>query len=184
MAGTWQLARKHKMTHKERPEPYESLFRIQRALSGYVSYLAACDTNIVFTEYLLYEPILRVLKARKHDIKCEFSCADFIPKSKEGGDHKRIDFVFETGGMRVALEVKWPRNEMRNSAVSEDIFKLVEFKKHAANAKSFICVFGRHSHISKIDLSSNQFFEPKSLPPIFAEFTRTRFGCRILELKT
>ena len=45
-------------------EPFESLYRIQRALAGHISYLAACDVNATFTEYLLYEPILRVLTTR------------------------------------------------------------------------------------------------------------------------
>ena len=32
------------------------LFRIKRGLAGYVSYLAACDMNQAFSEFVLYEP--------------------------------------------------------------------------------------------------------------------------------
>jgi|SRR6185437_5558033 len=77
------------------PEPYESLYRIQRALAGCISYLAACDSNIVFTEYLLYEPILRVLMTQKYGVKCEFSCEAFLPRDGKQGDNKKIDFVCE-----------------------------------------------------------------------------------------
>ena len=41
------------------------LYRVQRGLAGYVSYLAACDMNRAFSEYVLYEPTLRILTARR-----------------------------------------------------------------------------------------------------------------------
>lgn len=50
------------------------LFRIKRGLSGYVSYLAACEMNEAFSEYVLYEPMLRILTARKFKVRCEFLC--------------------------------------------------------------------------------------------------------------
>ena len=80
------------MTLTPLKEPYEALYRIQRALAGHISYLAACDTNVTFTEYLLYEPILRVLMSQGYKVQCEVSCAAFMKKAKKG-DHMRIDFV-------------------------------------------------------------------------------------------
>jgi hypothetical protein len=41
-------------------EPNNVFYRIKRGLSGYVSYLAACEMNTAFSEYVLYEPILRI----------------------------------------------------------------------------------------------------------------------------
>jgi hypothetical protein len=46
------------------PERTDVLYRIKRGLSGYASYLAACQMNESFSEYVLYEPILRILTAR------------------------------------------------------------------------------------------------------------------------
>ena len=46
------------------------LYRIKRGLSGYVSYLAACEMNASFSEYVLYEPILRILTARNYSVEC------------------------------------------------------------------------------------------------------------------
>ena len=46
------------MTASRLKEPGDVLFRIQRGLAGYVSYLAACEMNESFSEYVLYEPIV------------------------------------------------------------------------------------------------------------------------------
>ena len=53
---------------KQLSEPKEVLYRIKRGLSGYVSYLAACEMNESFSEYVLYEPILRVLTAQGYTV--------------------------------------------------------------------------------------------------------------------
>jgi hypothetical protein len=170
------------MKHTEHPEPYETLFRIQRGLAGHISYLAACDTNVTFTEYLLYEPILRVLMTRKYDVQCEVSCADFLEEA-DGGDHKRIDFVAAKNEVRFALEVKWPRKGKRTLDVQVDHEKLAAFRKKYPNSESFLCVFGRFNHIDKINLSPDYFIKPKLLPPIYAYFTRTQYGCKIYQLE-
>lgn len=163
------------------PEPDESLYRIQRALTGYVSYLAACDTNETFTEYILYEPILRILMTRGYSVQCEFRCPG-IPKNANGGDHKRVDFKATGSTTRFALEVKWPRPKKpsRTLNVKTDHDKLVAFHNEDANARSFLCVFGRYSHIRDVKLVPDRFKE--HLPPIYARFGRTQYGCRIFQL--
>jgi hypothetical protein len=88
-------------------EPSNVLFRIKRGLSGYVSYLAACEMNSAFSEYVLYEPVLRILTARGYKVQCEFPCPG-LPKSA-CGDHKRIDFEVTSHDQRFALEVKWAK---------------------------------------------------------------------------
>lgn len=55
-------------------EPSNALYRVKRGLCGYVSYLAACQMNQAFSEYVLYEPILRVLMARQFVVECEYEC--------------------------------------------------------------------------------------------------------------
>ncbi len=64
-------------------EPKEVLFRIKRGLTGYVSYLAACEMNQSFSEYVLYEPILRILTARGYSVSCEYECPGIMPPPKE-----------------------------------------------------------------------------------------------------
>ena len=68
------------------------LYRIQRGLAGYVSYLAACDMNKAFSEYVLYEPTLRILTAQAFTVESEYPCpgSAFVPlKSLEVKTHRR-----------------------------------------------------------------------------------------------
>lgn len=53
------------------------LYRVQRGLAGYVSYLAACEMNKAFSEYVLYEPTLRILTAQGFEVETEFPCPGF-----------------------------------------------------------------------------------------------------------
>lgn len=53
------------MSHKKSDAVVDVLSRVKRGLAGYVSYLAACEMNQAFSEYVLYEPTLRILTARR-----------------------------------------------------------------------------------------------------------------------
>jgi hypothetical protein len=168
------------MTRKPLREPGDVLYRIKRGLSGYVSYLAACEMNASFSEYVLYEPILRILTGRGFLVRCEVPCPG-MPKQRTG-DYKRIDFVAEQQDVRFALEVKWAKASALN--VSSDHTKLAAFLDHCAtpNERAFLCIFGRQSHIRNVALRPNAFHEVGD--PVIADFRRTRYGCRILELRS
>jgi hypothetical protein len=164
------------------PEPYESLYRIQRGLAGNVSFLAACESNVVFSEYLLYQSICQILAARKYRVSCEAKCPGYRKHGR--GDHKRLDFVASKEGVSFALEVKWHEwpddHTPRRLNAKEDMNKLAKYHRHHKEAFSFLCVFGRKKHITNVGLPSKTYREP--LLAIFAEFLRTRYGCRIFEL--
>jgi hypothetical protein len=169
-------------------EPFETLFRIQRGLAGHVSFLATCDANIVFTEYLLYEPILSILRHRKYHVACEVPWAG--PAAAAGGDPRRLDFVAAKGGQIIALEIKWLRwgNQAERDYldIKRDTGKLVEARKAKQAHRCFLCVFGRHSQIAqfrgaKVQAQIAKYDE--ALPPLYADFRRTIFGSRIFELK-
>jgi Holliday junction resolvase len=157
-------------------EPGNVLYRIKRGLAGYVSYLAACEMNEAFSEYVLYEPILRILTARGFTAHCEVPC----PGLTQGpvGDVKKLDFVAERNGVHFAIETKWARARRLN--VDRDLEKLRAFRTENHSAKSFLCVFGRKKHINKLSLSSQAFHERGK--PVFAEFGVTRYGCRVFQL--
>ncbi len=163
------------------PEPADVLFRIKRGLAGYISYLAACEMNEAFSEYVLYEPMLRILTARSYSVKCEYACESLSVKN--GGDRKRIDFRAEKGGVLVAIEVKWARDQRVD--VGRDHEKLACFREENLGARAFLCVFGRKTHIQDVNLKAGKFagrFVEKG-KPIYADFRKTKFGCRIYELK-
>ncbi len=154
------------------------LFRIQRGLAGYVSYLAACEMNASFSEYVLYEPILRILTARNYCVQCEVECPGI--KQPKKGDRKRLDFVACAQGLRFAVEVKWAKDSKLD--VKRDYEKLAAFRKVGAKSgdRAFLCVFGRQSHIENLALKPNIFDEP--LEMVVAGLKKTRFGCRLFEV--
>jgi hypothetical protein len=167
---------KTKARKKTHNEPFNVLYRIQRGLSGYVSYLAACEMNSTFSEYVLYEPILRILTARSYSAHSEVP-APGIPK-KAAGDPQRIDFVAKKNDHYFALEVKWAKESRVN--VARDHNKLTKFKESKQGARGFLCVFGRESHIQNLTLNPNSFDEV--LPPAIANLGITKFGCRVFEV--
>ncbi len=152
------------------------LYRIKRGLSGYVSYLAACEMNESFSEYILYEPTLRILTARGFSVQCEFPCPGFARVGR--GDVKKIDFVATGNGGPFAIEMKWARSNRLN--VKPDIEKLVRYKTATIRAKSFLCVFGRQGHIQNLVLQPSGLREQGA--GVYAEFGVTRYGCRTYEV--
>ena len=159
------------------PEPYEVISRVQRGLCGYVSYLAACEMNEAFSEYVLYEPILRILTASGYEVKCEHECPGAIQPQK--GDKKRLDFyALSQFGVRLALEVKWmssPRLEIRS-----DLEKLRWLSAAEAMTYPLLCVFGKKSLLSKVNLTE-QGLKEWGLPR-YADLGRTKYGCRVFVL--
>lgn len=158
-------------------EPKEVLYRIKRGLAGYVSYLAACEMNESFSEYVLYEPILRILSAQSYKVNCEVVCPGIQHQPR--GDWKRLDFIAQKGEIAFAMEVKWAKEKRIN--VTNDINKLRAYCSKNINSKGFLCVFGTKSKIEKISLIHNDNITERG-KSIIAEFGRTKYGCRIYEL--
>jgi hypothetical protein len=153
------------------------LDRIKRGLAGYVSYLAACEMNSAFSEYVLYEPILRVLTARGFEARCEVACPGY--ETKGTGDKKRLDFVATKDANTFAMEVKWVKQNVLS--VTGDVEKLRKYLSCNPGAFCFLCIFGRKSQISSLKLKTGGLAEFQTA--VFAEFRKTRYGCRIFELR-
>jgi hypothetical protein len=159
-------------------EPFDVISRVQRGLCGYVSYLAACEMNAAFSEYVLYEPILRILSARGFAVNCEYECPGAVHPAR--GDRKRLDF-YATGkdGLCIALEVKWITST--RAAIASDIEKLTWLHRAQPNTYPLLCIFGKKSLLIKLDLAGNGLQEWGT--PQYADLKRTRYGCRIFILK-
>lgn len=158
------------------PEPNDVLYRIKRGLSGYVSYLAACEMNESFSEYLLYEPILRVLTARGYIVECEVICPGV--KQPKTGDKKRLDFVARKSDLTLAIEVKWAKTTRPN--IDDDLIKLNACRRRERTWRAFLCVFGTESCITKLKLPTGVLAERGR--QVIADFGKTKFGCRVYEL--
>jgi hypothetical protein len=163
----------------------DALFRIKRGLCGYVSYLAACGMKQAFSEYVLYEPILRIFTARRFKVLCEYECPGI--KQPKTGDRKRLDFYAtrkDRNGknIEIALEVKWVKNVKVN--VSRDVEKLLAVLKEKPTSLPLLCIFGRRSHVEKIELQPQKDTSFKERgDAVYADFRKTRYGCRIFQLK-
>lgn len=162
-------------SHKPLSEPSDVLYRIKRGLSGYVSYLAACEMNASFSEYVLYEPILRILTARGYEVQSEVVCPGIKPAPV--GDKKKLDFVASRKSVTFALEVKWAKSP--KPKIEEDLRQLTACR-HDQNWQAFLCIFGTESRIANIQLPKGRLKERGKA--VIAQFRKTRFGCRIYEL--
>jgi hypothetical protein len=156
-------------------EPGDVLYRIKRGLSAYVSYLAACEMNQAFSEYVLYEPILRILSARRYIVFCEFECPGI--EHADRGDRKRIDFYAVRNEIEFALEVKWAKSA--RPRLSRDIEKLRAFQGAKPDAAALLCVFGTRSVLNPLEVADAFTERGKA---VYADLRKTKFGCRIFEL--
>lgn len=152
------------------------LYRVKRGLAGYVSYLAACEMNQSFSEYILYEPTLRILIAQNWSVQCEVPCPGY---DKQGpGDFKKLDFVASRQNTSFAVEMKWARTS--NLKVAADVEKLRKYREVHKSARGFLFVFGKKSVIDHLGPPSQGVTERGKR--VYAEFGVTRYGCRNYEV--
>lgn len=158
----------------------DAMFRIKRGLCGYISYLSACGMKSAFSEYVLYEPILRILTARRFFVECEYECPGILqPKT---GDKKRLDFYAKKAGTEFALEVKWIRGKV--PSLSKDYEKLTAFRKSKAGSRAFLCLFGTRSMLEGIELDApDEGVIVEYGHAVYADFRQTKFGCRVYEIR-
>lgn len=164
-------------TNPKYDELTDVLYRLKRGLAGYVSYLAACEMNQAFSEYVLYEPILRVLTARGFSVQCEYECPG--TERNGPGDKKRLDFYASGHSITLAIEVKWAKS--KSPKVKKDLEKLRAL--HAAEPSTYplLLIFGRKSCLDELELGDPDLTERGK--PRIADLGKTRFGCRVFELK-
>lgn len=116
---------------------------ICRGIVGYVSYMATCSVSEVYSEYLLYEPIMRIAQSKGFSVQCEF------PVSQGArGDAKRIDFdlLHKERGERVGIEVKWVKKKTRNFDADVEKLQTHFLQKKAAG---YLLIFGPKRFVSE-----------------------------------
>ena len=109
--------------------------------------MATTNSNTIYSEYLLYEPIYRILQSKGYDAHCEYA----VERTNKKGDNKKIDFRVKKDSIDAfGLEVKWAKNKTIN--VEKDIKKLMMYNdKHDANG--YLLVFGHYKFISVLKFS-------------------------------
>ena len=125
---------------------------ICRGLVGHYSYMATTSSHTVYSEYLLYEPILRILQAKGYRAHCEYA----VTEKHGSGDKQRIDFrVQKEADDSFGLEVKWAKKKTID--VGLDIEKLKIYNRELGTP-GYIIVFGHHTYISRLKFSKDQSF--------------------------
>jgi len=153
------------------------IYRVKRGLCGYVSYLAACEMNQAFSEYVLYEPILRILTARSYSVSCEYPCPGI--DQPRVGDKKRLDFYATKQDARtLAIEAKWVTST--NLSIGKDTEKLAAFTRAVPGSIGFLLVFGTQSHIEEMHAGRESYREWGT--PVFANLRKTKYGCRVFRI--
>jgi hypothetical protein len=77
------------------------------------------------------------------------------------------------------MEVKWARSPHLD--IDRDVEKLTAYSQHEHTSHAFICIFGTKSCISSIKLPTDKWKERGKM--VIADLEKTRYGCRIYELK-
>lgn len=158
---------------KRTEEHVDVMYRIKRGLCGYVSYLAACEMNQAFSEYVLYEPILRIMTAQGFIVHCEHKCPGVVQTSR--GDKKRLDFYATGSKSRLAIEVKWLKS--KSLSIDRDIEKLKGVLKAEPETFPLLLLFGKKSLIENTDLAGQGFKEAGKA--VYADLRKTKYGCRV-----
>lgn len=144
---------------------------ICRGLVGYISYLAACRNSPVYSEYLLYEPLLRIAQAQGYLPSCEVAVA---ASASGKGDKKRIDFVLKKNTEHLAIEVKWIKTKKPN--IIEDVKKLVTYNAKTT-ASGYVILFGPSRYFA--DLAPNSMQQHKSSGKLISwDPGRTKYSAR------
>jgi hypothetical protein len=105
------------------PKPKNLIVALVEGVLGYLIYQHRCGLYEAYSEYLLYDPIVRIAKDKQWKIKSEFA----VEEKKGKGDKKRIDFLFtskEDENRVIALEVKYLKDLKKTIDLSNDIDKL------------------------------------------------------------
>lgn len=114
-------------------------------VTAHQTLLARCGLWPAYSEYLLYDPIVRIASHLGWQVNCEYK----LPKLREvQGDFPRLDFLFrfEEQRLEVALEVKWVRRARQALSLANDIKKLRRVQPAPGNEIDcrFILVAGAH----------------------------------------
>jgi DNA-binding sugar fermentation-stimulating protein len=119
------------------------------SLTAYLTLQARCGLAPAYSEYLLYDPIVRVCRYRGWNIECEVKA----PRKSPKGDFPRIDFRFHKSkkpGPSVLVEVKYQPKATGKVKISKDVEKLRSLlKQERAGSQAFVVVAGRKKRITK-----------------------------------
>ena len=158
---------------------------ISDALVGYLTVQARCGLSPAYSEYLLYDPIVRVCRYRGWVVECEVPLRN---RAKHRGDYQRIDFRLRRGRSTrraLYLEVKYRRRLHKKIDVTKDQQKLQTFLRESARgSRAFVLVAGREKRESGGKTAGLPVTPDLGLPYYATTYcaAHTTFGVAVYEL--
>ena len=107
-------------------------------------FATATSHSTIYSEYLLYEPLLRIARAQGYMVKCEVAVAN---SASGKGDKKRLDFVLSKDVELLSIEVKWIKSTKPN--IVNDVNKLITYNG-AAGASGYVLLFGQARYFKNL----------------------------------
>jgi hypothetical protein len=162
---------------------------ISDGLTAYMTLQARTGLSPAYSEYLLYDPVVRITKHNGWIPISEFA----VETHKRKGDKKRIDFLLvnkKNKRQALAIELKWFVSSSKKVKIEGDLEKLSNYKSEKAKAKvrRFLLLAGTHAVRPNGKAAKRPW--PKLTPEMDQPYfyhtiyraNRTRYGVTVFEI--
>jgi len=162
---------------------------ISDGLTAYMTLQARTGLSPAYSEYLLYDPVVRISKHNGWIPLSEYA----VETENRKGDKKRIDFLLvnkKNKRQALAIELKWFVSSSKKVKIAGDLNKLSNYKPEKGNAKvrRFLLLAGAHAVRPNGKAEKRPW--PKLMPEIDQKFfyhtiyraNRTRYGVTVFEV--
>jgi len=154
-------------------------------LTAYLTVQARLGLWPAYSEYLLYDPIVRVARYRGWAVECEVP----LPRPVgTRGDTKRLDFRLrrkQSSKQSLLLEVKYRPSSRGRVDIVKDVEKLRDqLCREARGSRAFVLIAGREQRTGKTETGG--FDTVPTLEPAYYRTTyraaHTTFGVSVFEV--
>ena len=166
------------------PKPRNLIKALSEGILGYMLYQSRCGIHEAYSEYLLYDPIVRISKDKNWSIESEFS----VDSKRGKGDKQRIDFLCgsSVNNTKIGLEIKFLKTRDSQLNIKSDIYKLKLISNYTAYSKlyGFIVIAGDHStkNVQRIKKLQKEFKLTEYFKTTFDNQFKKRFGVTVLKV--
>ena len=161
---------------------------ISDGLTAFLTLQARVGLAPAYSEYLLYDPVVRVARYRGWGVECEVP----MDKAHPGrGDARRIDFRLRRNPKArrsLLLEIKYQPSAGGKVYVAKDVEKLREQLLKGGEgqgSRAFVLVAGRERRTGKVETGGFDTV-PSLGTPVYSTTYRaahTTFGVRVFEVR-
>lgn len=173
------------INNRKGPKPKNLIAALSEGILGYILYQARCGIQDAYSEYLLYDPVVRISKDKNWKLKSEFTVEEIDGR----GDNRKIDFLCTSGynsDIKVGIEIKYLKDSKSSLSVQNDSDKLLKLKNCVEYTKlyGFILIAGKHTdyNINIIERQKEKYALEQYYKVEFTNQTNTRYGVTVLKV--